>query len=62
MLIGHEVRAAMHDAATVHLVGDATLVALYATAITACGGVPIALDLNAAAAGLALIGRQTRWT
>lgn len=47
--------------APVHLVGDPTLVRLYATAIAACGGTAIPLELDAAAAGLALIGSQVTW-
>ena len=61
LLIGHEVRAAMQNTSEVQLVGDATLVGLYATAIAQCGGTAMALDLNAAAAGLALIGEQVQW-
>ncbi len=61
LLIGHEVRAAMPVAGTVRLVGDATLVGLYATAIAQCGGTALAMELDAAAAGLALIGEQVRW-
>ncbi len=61
LLIGHEVRAAMRNQDSVHLVGDPTLVGLYATAIAACGGTAIPLDLDAAAAGLALIGSQVPW-
>jgi len=61
LLIGHEVRAAMQDAAQVRLVGDATLVELYATAIRQCGGQAVAVDTDAAAAGLARIGGQAGW-
>ncbi len=61
LLIGHEVRAAMPAPSTVRLVGDAALVGLYATAIAACGGTPAVLELDAAAAGLALIGSQAPW-
>ncbi len=61
LLIGHEVRAAMVDAAAVRLVGDATLVELYATAIGQCGGRAVVVDTDAALAGLTLIGEQAGW-
>ena len=67
LLIGHEVRAAIADAGAdagqtaVHLVGDATLVGLYATALEACGGRAEAMALDAALAGLILIGGQAAW-
>ncbi len=66
LLIGHEVRAALQaargrDENRVRLIGDATLVALYAEAIAACGGRAEVLVLDMAAAGLALIGRQAAW-
>ncbi len=61
LLIGHEVRAAMPAAGAVRLVGDAALTGLYATAISQCGGTAEALALDAAAAGLALIGEQAQW-
>ena len=61
LLIGHEVRAAMPPAGTVRLAGDAALTGLYAAAITQCGGTAQMLALDAAAAGLALIGEQAQW-
>ncbi len=61
LLIGHEVRAAMRDGAQVRLVGDATLVGLYATAIGQCGGHAVVVDTDAALAGLVLIGEQAGW-
>ncbi len=62
LLIGHEVRAAMPRAARVHLVGAATLCTLYARAIEACGGAAHVEDEDAAALGLAAIGRRLQWT
>jgi 2-dehydro-3-deoxygalactonokinase len=62
LLIGHEVRAAMPRAARVHLVGAAMLCALYAQAIEACGGAAQVEDEDAAALGLAAIGRRLQWT
>jgi 2-dehydro-3-deoxygalactonokinase len=62
LLIGHEVRTAMPHAARVHLVGTATLCALYAQAIEACGGTAHVEDEDAAALGLDAIGRRLQWT
>jgi 2-dehydro-3-deoxygalactonokinase len=62
LLIGHEVRAAMPRAARVHLVGTAPLCARYAQAIEACGGTAHMEDEDAAALGLAAIGRRLQWT
>lgn len=62
LLIGHEVRAAMPDAALVHLVGAAALCSLYAQAIKACGGYATMEDEDSAARGLAAIGRRLAWT
>jgi 2-dehydro-3-deoxygalactonokinase len=62
LLIGHEVRAAMPRAARVHLVGAAMLCMLYAQAIEACGGEAHVEDEDAAALGLAAIGRRLQWT
>ena len=62
LLIGHEVRAAMPRAAHVHLVGTAKLCTLYARAIEACGGTAHVEDEDAAALGLAAIGRRLQWT
>lgn len=61
LLIGHEVGAAMPAAATVHLVGSAPLCALYGRAIAAAGGRAVVLDEDAAARGLAIIGREAGW-
>lgn len=61
LLIGHEVRAAMGGATGVKLVGDAGLVGLYADAIGLCGGRAEVLELDAAVAGLALIGGRASW-
>lgn len=61
LMIGHEVRAAMHGASQVRLLGDEVLVGLYATAIAACGGHAVVVDEDAAALGLAVIGRQAGW-
>jgi 2-dehydro-3-deoxygalactonokinase len=62
LLIGHEVRAAMVGAEMVHLVGTAMLCGLYAQAIEACGGEAKVEDEDAAALGLAAIGRRLNWT
>jgi 2-dehydro-3-deoxygalactonokinase len=63
LLIGHEVRAAMFGAGVVvHLVGAAMLCGLYAQAIEACGGGATVEDEDAAALGLASIGRRLHWT
>jgi 2-dehydro-3-deoxygalactonokinase len=62
LLIGHEVRAAMVGREVVHLVGTAMLCGLYAQAIEACGGGAKVEDEDAAALGLAAIGRRLNWT
>jgi 2-dehydro-3-deoxygalactonokinase len=62
LLIGHEVRAAMPTGARVVLVGAAQLCGLYAQAIEACGGRATLADEDAAALGLAAIGRRLGWT
>jgi 2-dehydro-3-deoxygalactonokinase len=63
LLIGHETRAAFaDDAAHVYLVGSRTLTGLYKTAIEAAGGAATILAEDAAASGLARIGRSTTWT
>jgi 2-dehydro-3-deoxygalactonokinase len=61
LLIGHEVRAARPAGQVVHIIGAAALCALYARAVTACGGTPIIEDADAAARGLAIIGRTAKW-
>jgi 2-dehydro-3-deoxygalactonokinase len=62
LLIGHEVRAALVGQDIVHLVGTAMLCELYAQAIEACGGSAKVEDEDAAALGLAAIGRRLNWT
>jgi 2-dehydro-3-deoxygalactonokinase len=62
LLIGHEVRATMPGGSHVHLVGAAHLCGLYAQVIEACGGKATMEDEDAAALGLAAIGRRLHWT
>jgi len=62
LLIGHEVQAAHPQGHTVHLIGAAPLCSLYARAIAACGGEAVIEDEDAAARGLALIGRSATWS
>jgi 2-dehydro-3-deoxygalactonokinase len=62
LLIGHEVRATMPRGSHVHLVGAAHLCSLYAQAIEACGGASTMEDEDAAALGLAAVGRRLHWT
>jgi 2-dehydro-3-deoxygalactonokinase len=61
LLVGHEVRAALSGRAVVHLVGTAALCDLYAQAIRACGGEAKIEEEDAAAHGLAAIGRRVHW-
>jgi 2-dehydro-3-deoxygalactonokinase len=63
ILVGHEVRAALHGAAgtVVHVVGAPELTALYARAISACGAFAERHDGEAAAWGLFLIGEHAPW-
>lgn len=63
LLIGHEVRAALAEAAgaVVHVIGAPELTALYARAIEACGGMAERVNGEAAARGLALIGEHAAW-
>ncbi len=61
LLIGHEVRAAMPAQSHVHLVGAVELCRLYKTAIETCGGTATLEDEDAAARGLAAIGRRLGW-
>ncbi len=62
LLIGHEVRAALPAGGwPVHLVGAASLCALYARAVAACGGTSVTHGEDAAARGLARIGRHAPW-
>ncbi len=62
LLIGHEVRSVMPRGGCVHLVGAAQLTSLYAQAIEACGGCSTVDDEDAAALGLAAIGRRLSWS
>jgi 2-dehydro-3-deoxygalactonokinase len=62
LLIGHEVRAAMPRGGMVHLAGALELCSLYVRTIEACGGSATVEDVDAAARGLAAIGRRLRWT
>ena len=63
IVIGHEIRAALREGGTVvHVIGAPDLTALYARAISACGGFPERHDGEAAARGLALIGAHTAWS
>lgn len=55
LLIGHEIRAALPAGGDVALIGAASLTALYASAIEACGGTARIMDEDAAARGLARI-------
>jgi 2-dehydro-3-deoxygalactonokinase len=61
LLIGHEVRSVMPVEAHVHLVGAAQLCKLYQWAISALGGTSTVEDEDAAARGLAAIGRRLNW-
>ena len=61
LLIGHEVRAALPPGGTVHLIGAASLCALYAGAIAACGGTAVSHDEDTAARGLARIAEENAW-
>jgi 2-dehydro-3-deoxygalactonokinase len=63
ILVGHEVRTALtgRPGTVVHIIGAAELTALYARAISACGGFPERHDGEAAARGLALIGGHAAW-
>lgn len=64
ILVGHEVRAALAGSTglVVHVIGAPDLTALYARAISACGGFAERHDGEAAARGLALIGAHAAWT
>ena len=63
ILIGHEVRAALAQAggSVVQVIGAPDLSALYAKAITACGGFAERHDGEAVARGMALIAEHARW-
>ena len=56
LLIGAEVRAALPPGGVVHLIGSASLCALYQAAVVACGGMAHIEDEDAAARGLGRIG------
>jgi 2-dehydro-3-deoxygalactonokinase len=63
ILVGHEVRAALHGraGAVVHVIGVPDLTALYARAISACGAYAERHDGEAAARGLAMVGEHAAW-
>jgi 2-dehydro-3-deoxygalactonokinase len=61
LLIGHEVRSVMPAKAHIHLVGAVQLCSLYQRAIEICGGEATIKDEDAAARGLAAIGRRLDW-
>jgi 2-dehydro-3-deoxygalactonokinase len=63
ILIGHEVRAALAraGAAVVQVIGAPDLTALYAKAISVCGGYAERHDGEATARGLALIAEHAVW-
>ncbi len=62
LLIGTEIRAALPEGETVHLIGAPELCALYRDAIEVCGGAAHIEDDDAAARGLATIGRAAAWS
>ncbi|MDQ2834291.1 MAG: 2-dehydro-3-deoxygalactonokinase [Acidobacteriota bacterium] len=62
LLIGQEIRAVMPQGAQVHLAGSAQLCSLYSCAIESCGGSFTLEEDDAAARGLAAIGRRVSWT
>lgn len=62
LLIGHEVASSLPFGAHVHIVGTPSLAVLYARAIEQSGGGATVGDADAAARGLALIGRRAAWT
>lgn len=62
LLIGHEVRSVMPAAAKVQVVGDESLCSLYAEAIRGCGGFAYLEKSDAAARGMAHIGRMLEWS
>ncbi|MDO9413146.1 MAG: 2-dehydro-3-deoxygalactonokinase [Pseudolabrys sp.] len=63
LLIGHELRAELGSVPgeTVHLIGAPELVALYKSAIAACGAKAVSLDAEASVRGLAIIGEHAQW-
>ena len=62
LLIGHEVRAAMPPGSVFTWSARRISVSLYAQAIEACGGEATMEDEDAAALGLAAIGRRLHWS
>jgi 2-dehydro-3-deoxygalactonokinase len=62
LVIGHEVRAALSPGETVWVIGSPSLSALYARAITACGGTAHLADADAAALGLGMIAGRATWS
>jgi 2-dehydro-3-deoxygalactonokinase len=62
LVIGHEVRAALSPGETVWVIGSPSLSALYARAITACGGTARLADADAAALGLGMIAGRATWS
>ena len=62
LLIGHEVSAALPVQVRVVLIGAPSLCALYARAIEACGGEAATALPEAAARGLARIGKAAPWS
>ncbi len=61
VLIGDEIAASLPLGAHVHLIGAPALTVLYARAIEQIGGLATLGDADAAARGLALIGRRAAW-
>lgn len=61
LTIGHEVRAALRQGESVVVIGSPSLAALYARAITECGGTARVAGADAAAAGLASIADRAAW-
>ena len=62
LLMGHEIRSALPaGGAAVHLIGSAALCTLYASALELCGARAVLHDEDAAARGLAMIGKHAPW-
>ena len=63
LLTGHEIRAALPPGGgVVHLIGSVALCKLYAAALELCGAQAVLHDEDAAARGLAMIGKDAPWT
>jgi 2-dehydro-3-deoxygalactonokinase len=62
LLIGHEVKDAIRETHSVHLIGEAPLCALYARAITICGGSATTEPEGAAIRGLIQIAKRLKWS